>query len=249
MADYTLKGYTGAALEAQLAKIDTQGAKLDTIEQGANNYTLPQATRSQLGGIIAYATVTTMPLWYGRVYVNSQTGMPYIPLATDNYAGALSPNDFGKLKLIWPDCTNVINKVEKIKVDGTALTPDENKAVNIDLSDKLSISSNEWHTASSVSAWCEKYIMTKQDDIKFLDGRYNDDGEHYNIGHLVSGETYWTDIQIPLISETAQGLMEYSAWDNLIDYMSGAMQQRIEVLEAKVDKLVNLLNNQTLITK
>lgn len=249
MADYTLNGYTGAALEAQLAKINTQGAKLDTIEQGANNYTLPQATRSQLGGIIAYATVTTMPLWYGRVYVNSQTGMPYIPLATDNYAGALSPSDFGKLKLIWPDCTNIINKVERIKVDGTALTPDENKAVDIDLSDKLSISSNEWRTTNQTATWCSEYILTKRDNLKFLYGDYNHDGEHFDLGHLFIGETYGTDIQIPLISETKQGLMEYSAWDNLIDYMSGAMTERIQALENKVDKLVNLLNNQTLITK
>lgn len=249
MADYTLNGYTGAALEAQLAKINTQGAKLDTIEQGANNYSLPQATRSQLGGIIAYATVTTMPVWYGRVYVNSQTGMPFIPLATNNYAGALSPNDFGKLNLIWPDCTNVINKIEKISVDGTALTPDENKAVNIDLSDKLSLSSNGWRTTYQTAAWCERYILTRNDNFKFLYGWYNDDGEHYTIGHLLIGETQSEDIKVSLISETQQGLMEYSAWDNLIDYMSGAMTERMEALEAKVDKLVNLLNNQTLITK
>lgn len=247
MADYTLTGYTGPALEAKLAKIDEQGAKLDTIQTGANNYILPQATRSQLGGMVAYATATTMPVWYGRVYINSQTGMAYVPLATDNYAGALSPTDYGKLKLIWPDCTNIINKIETIKVDGTAIAPDTNKVINIDLSGKVD-NDYAYSQVKSTADWCERYILRVGDEHSFLDGKQTDDT--YEIGWMRDGFAYTYSVKIPLISDTSQGLVDKFCYDEYLQpLLRGDIDERIYNLEHKLNEILKSLNAQTLITK
>ena len=58
-----------------------------------------------------------------------------LAVATTSAAGAMSAND--KTKLDGIETGAEVNTIEEIQVDGTALTPDANKAVNIDLSGKV----------------------------------------------------------------------------------------------------------------
>lgn len=58
-----------------------------------------------------------------------------LAVATTSAAGAMSANDKTKLDGIATGAE--VNTIEEIQVDGTALTPDTNKAVNIDLSGKV----------------------------------------------------------------------------------------------------------------
>lgn len=58
--------------------------KLDGIEDGANNYTLPEASNSELGGIKASTASTTA----GGVSVDSN-GVATVPMASETAAGAV----------------------------------------------------------------------------------------------------------------------------------------------------------------
>lgn len=102
---------------------DVEKTKLDGIEAGANNYSLPAATTNALGGVKVGSNLA--------VDANGVISGNYSN-ATTSAAGLMSADD--KTKLAGIATGAQVNTIETIQVNGTALTPDANKVVNIVIS-------------------------------------------------------------------------------------------------------------------
>lgn len=106
-----------------------------------------------------------------------------------------------------------VNKINTVKVNGTALTPDGNKAVNIDISGKVDkvtgkgLSTNDYTTTDKGSVdWLQQYIRTDRNNVGYPFMKYSVDSENktLNIDRLTgaSGEhDYVNNIKIPLIDD------------------------------------------------
>ena len=242
---YVLSQYTGDALVAKLELIDKNKAKLDTIDDGANNYVLPQSTMGRLGGVVVSGISVNFPVNYAKVNINVSNGIIFVPMASASTHGALSSMDYAKLSKITANAENVINKIESVQVNG-ATQPIADKAVNIDLSGYVSSSSYEYTQVKHSSDWVTSFIMAAGNtEHPFLQGSLDDDG--YAIGHMLDGYTYTKDCKIPLISDTQQGLVDSYCYENYIqpllngeyDDNISSLQKRIKALEDKIAKLEN----------
>ena len=102
MADYVLTGYTGKALEKQLAKIDTNAAEIEELKKNSLT-SIPEATQSSLGGVKISGSITSSNPSGGYGVVNMANGMIYVPLAkwdmsgTNTY-GVISGEDWHKIQ-------------------------------------------------------------------------------------------------------------------------------------------------------
>lgn len=131
---------------------DDEKAKLAGIEDGANNYELPKASATELGGVKIGANLSidedgVLSANAQGITVDSELSSSsenplqnkaiYAELAkkVDIVEGKeLSSNDYtdeDKTKLTGIEENAQVNTIETIKVNGTELTPDEDKAVDI----------------------------------------------------------------------------------------------------------------------
>ena len=129
--------------------------KLSGIAEGANKYVHPSYTAQKSGlykvtvDASGHVSATT------AVAKADITGLG-IPAQDTTYAdattsthGLMSVNDKKKLDAIASGAQ--VNKIETVKVNGTALTPDSSKAVNVDLSAYAKSSDVTKEIASAVS--------------------------------------------------------------------------------------------------
>lgn len=163
---YAKKNETENALKLKVDKVEGKGLstndyttaeknKLDNIEEGANNYTLPVADSSNLGGIKSGGDITIDSA--GVVQVNDNSHSHSIDNITnlttrlntkvDKITGkGLSTNDYTtteKNKLSGIASGAEINIINTIKCNGVALAADSNKAVNIEIPTKVSELNND----------------------------------------------------------------------------------------------------------
>lgn len=140
--------------------------KLNNIEDGANNYTLPVADSSNLGGIKSGGDITIDSA--GVVQVNDNSHNHSIDnisnLATrlnskvDKIVGkGLSTNDYTtteKDKLSGIANGAEVNIINTIKRNGVTLTPDSDKVINIEIPTKVSElnNDNKYQTAADVAS-------------------------------------------------------------------------------------------------
>ena len=140
--------------------------KLNTIEEGANNYTLPVANGTSLGGIKSGGDITIDST--GVVQVNDNSHNHSIDNITnlttrlntkvDKITGkGLSTNDYTtteKDKLSGIASGAEVNIINTIKRNGVALTPDSSKTVNIEIPTKVSelTNDNKYQTYNDVAS-------------------------------------------------------------------------------------------------
>lgn len=126
-----------------------------------------------------------------------------------------------------------VNKINTVKVNGTALTPDGNKAVNIPLATTSSaglMSFDDKHNTD----WLAKYIMQSDTDHPFLNGTMDD--RSYRIGWMIDGFTY-KYVDIPLTDEEQRGLFdELSYTDYIQPLLKGEYDDRIDANETAAAK-------------
>ena len=79
--------------------------------------------------------------------------------------------------------------------------------------------------------WCGKYILQGDPNHPFIKSWLDTESDSYVIATMIDGFTYGNHTSIPLISAESQGVMEYTAWDNLAGYMDGSMTERIDGLD------------------
>ena len=97
-----------------------------------------------------------------------------------------------------------VNKINTVKVNGTALTPDGNKAVNIDISGKVDKNGDDYMNVKHAADWCGSYVLGDQTGSKnpFLRYRVDTEGMTLKIGNMLDGFTYAENVSIPLIDDT-----------------------------------------------
>ena len=128
---------TGKALSSNDFSDDDK-FKLDGIADNANNYVLPAATSSNLGGVKIGSNISVNDGTISITKNNVTSALGYTPPtvnttysdATSTASGLMSAND--KKKLISIADSAQVNVIESVKVNDTALSV-SNKAVNIDL--------------------------------------------------------------------------------------------------------------------
>lgn len=132
------------------ATVSTADEKVKSTVSTANTdypVLLNSTAKSDTGAVTAVSYRDT------DVYVNPSTGTLTAngliattsisaPEATTTTAGLMSASD--KTKLTNVEAGAEVNVIETVKVDGTALTPDANKAVDIDLSGKADLASPDF---------------------------------------------------------------------------------------------------------
>ena len=131
--------------------------KLAGIADNANNYVLPTASGSQLGGVKIGSNININNGTISITKDNVTNALGYTPPttnttynnATTTTDGLMSAGDKAKLDAISNNAQ--VNVIETVKVNNTALNPDNNKAVNIDLSGYLT-NSNAANTYLSTAA-------------------------------------------------------------------------------------------------
>lgn len=125
-----------------------------------------------------------------------------------------------------------VNKINTVKVNGTALTPDGNKAVNIPLATESAdglMSTDDKHNTD----WLAKYIMQGDTDHPFLKGTLDADNFTYNLGWMLDGNTY-RSVDIPLVTEEQAGLVDSQSYT---EYLQPLLQGKYdERIDNKVDK-------------
>lgn len=161
-AKFTDTTYSTATTSKNGLMSSTDKSKLDGIAANANNYTLPAATSSTLGGVKTGSNITNSSGTISLTKANVTAALGYTPpttdttysVATTSANGLMSSDDKSKLDGIAAGAQ--VNVIESVKVNGTALTP-SSKAVNIDLSTyALKSSLSSYATTSSLSAYAKK---------------------------------------------------------------------------------------------
>lgn len=125
-----------------------------------------------------------------------------------------------------------VNKINTVKVNGTALTPDGNKAVNIPLVTTSAAGLMSTDDKQKVD-WSRKYIQQGDADHPFLKGTLDADAFTYNIGWMLDGYTYNNAVKIPLLNEEQAGLVDSQSYE---DYIQPLLQGKYdERIDKKVD--------------
>lgn len=139
--------------------------KLNSIESGANKYTLPTATNKVVGGVTTTSTVSTVSA--ALIAVPIINGVPYYENttyaeATTDIAGLMSAADKTKLNSI---ATNAqVNVLEGVQVNGKDVAI-VGKKVNVDLASYVTLSTNQaltnkTYNGFTLAAACAKGVST-----------------------------------------------------------------------------------------
>lgn len=127
-----------------------------------------------------------------------------------------------------------VNKINTVKVNGTALTPDSNKAVNIPLASSSASGLMSTDDKQKVD-WSRTYIQQGDAQHPFLKGTLDAEAFTYNIGWMLDGYTYNNAVKIPLLNEEQAGLVDSQSYT---DYIQPLLQGKYdENIDKKVDKV------------
>ena len=144
------------------------------------------------------ASTKTVNLKLSEKFVDKNSLLSSIPNATNTTSGLMSSEDKSRLDGLV-STGGEANIIDTIKVNGTALTPDSNKAVNIDLSN--------YATKSELSSAGEANIIEKvavnNNDLSITNKRVNIDLSEYAKTRDVSLAIG----NIPIATSNTKGLM------------------------------------------
>lgn len=158
--------------------------KLAGIANNANNYSLPNATTTTKGGVIvgtglsvnssgtvSVATATTGTIGgikLGNGVTTTTGGVVSIQSATASQNGLMTSTQASKLADVAAGAE--VNKINIVKVNNTSITPDSNKAVNIDLTDYVKQNSSPTFLGIKVQG----DVSVENQNLRFTGGTDNE---------------------------------------------------------------------------
>lgn len=175
-----------------------QVTKLNNVENSITGYQIPAATTAKIGGVIAgngiaiatdgRISLETAGNEIGGIKLGNQVTVDAsnrisIKAASANNNGLLTSALFTKLSNV--DINAQPNVIETVKLNGTSITPDSSKAINIDISGKAdsSILSNYVQKSGTKVLSDKNFTAAYENSLKAVAGATkNSAGKNVSIG-------------------------------------------------------------------